>query len=78
MGNFQDKAFALMRISPRLEKTKIDVNWRHLHDSGKSRPPISQYFSDTTGNHGSHTNLVLAMPCLPQFNTADHLGHYMA
>ena len=51
-----------MRISPRLETSKIDGNWRHLHDSGKSRPPISQYFSDTTGNHGSHTNLVLAMP----------------
>ena len=51
-----------MHISPRLETSKIDGNWRHLHDSGKSRPPISQYFSDTTGNHGSHTNLVLAMP----------------
>ena len=51
-----------MPISPRLETSKIEGNWRHLHDSGKSRPPISQYFSDTTGNHGSHTNLVLAMP----------------
>ena len=51
-----------MPISPRLETSKIEGNWRHLHDSGKSRPPISQYFSDPTGNHGSHTNLVLAMP----------------
>ena len=49
-------------LSPRLEKSKIDGNWRQLDDSAKSRPPISQYFSDPTGNHGSHTNLVLAMP----------------
>ena len=68
-----------MRISPRLETSKIDGNWRTLAWQCKVK---TTYISIFLGHYRqpwkSHNNLVLAMPPLPQWKTVDHLGHYMA